>query len=64
MNLKRHIKRILIEEINLKKQLIISENKLEDLLQKYDELNTVDQKYHELVHKKYELSRNLDFENI
>jgi hypothetical protein len=37
MNLKRHIKRILIEEINLKKQLIISENKLEDLLQKYDE---------------------------
>jgi hypothetical protein len=37
MNLKRHIKRILIEEINLKKQLIISESKLEDLLQKYDE---------------------------
>jgi hypothetical protein len=37
MNLKRHIKRILIEEINLKKQLIIAEGKLEDLLQKYDE---------------------------
>ena len=37
MNLKRHIKRILIEEVNLKKQLIIAEGKLEDLLQKYDE---------------------------
>jgi hypothetical protein len=46
-------------------QCLETRSKLHSIVnQKYDELNTVEEKYNELIHKKYELSRNLDFENI
>ncbi len=46
-------------------QCLETRSKLHSVVnQKYDELNTVEEKYNELVHKKYELDRNLDFENI
>jgi hypothetical protein len=46
-------------------QCLETRSKLHSIVnQKYDELNTVEEKYNELIHKKYELDRNLDFENI
>jgi hypothetical protein len=46
-------------------QCLETRSKLHSIVnQKYDELNTTEEKYNELVHKKYELDRNLDFENI
>jgi hypothetical protein len=46
-------------------QCLETRSKLHSIVnQKYDELNTTEEKYNELVHKKYELDRNLDFGNI
>jgi len=46
-------------------QCLETRSKLHSIVnQKYDELNTIEEKYDELVHKKYELDRNLDFGNI
>jgi hypothetical protein len=46
-------------------QCLETRSKLHSIVnQKYDELNTAEEKYNELVHKKYELDRNLDFGNI